>query len=157
MNRLKLMLAATLLLGSAAGIGSYTFVYAKGYSYLSSDPAACANCHIMSEHYSAWMKSSHRSVATCNDCHAPHDNVVAKYANKAANGFLHSYGFTTGNFPDPLQIRGFNKEVTEAACRNCHVVTETIATTAHSQIAGGGRDQEISCLQCHGSVGHWVR
>jgi nitrite reductase (cytochrome c-552) len=24
------------------------------------DPAACANCHIMREHYSGWSKSSHR-------------------------------------------------------------------------------------------------
>ena len=32
-------------LGVIAGIGGYTFVYAKGASYLTNDPAACANCH----------------------------------------------------------------------------------------------------------------
>jgi hypothetical protein len=29
---------------------TYTFVYAKGYSYLTNDPGACANCHIMADH-----------------------------------------------------------------------------------------------------------
>ena len=31
------------------GLGLYTFVYAKGYSYLSNDPQGCANCHVMQE------------------------------------------------------------------------------------------------------------
>ncbi|HUF79037.1 MAG TPA: cytochrome c nitrite reductase small subunit, partial [Thermoanaerobaculia bacterium] len=35
------------LLGAAAGLGAFTFGYAKGYSYLTNDPAACANCHLM--------------------------------------------------------------------------------------------------------------
>ena len=39
--------------------------------YLTNDPAACANFHVMSEYYAAWMKGPHRSVAVCNDCHAP--------------------------------------------------------------------------------------
>ena len=40
------ILAATLL-GVAVGLCAYTFVYAKGYSYLTNNPAACANCHVM--------------------------------------------------------------------------------------------------------------
>ena len=35
----------TCLLGIPAGIGGFTFVYAKGYSYLSTDPRTCLNCH----------------------------------------------------------------------------------------------------------------
>jgi cytochrome c nitrite reductase small subunit len=157
MNRFKGVLAVTVLLGVAFGIGSYTFVYAKGASYLSNDPAACANCHVMDDHYAAWMKSSHRAVATCNDCHTPPDGFFAKYATKAANGFLHSYAFTTGDFPDPMRIRGFNADITEAACRSCHVVVETILHTAHSEAPNGGQNQGLSCLQCHRTVGHWVR
>jgi nitrate/TMAO reductase-like tetraheme cytochrome c subunit len=53
------------LIGIAAGIGSYTFIYAKGYSYLGHDPAACANCHVMGDYYAAWLKGPHRSVAAC--------------------------------------------------------------------------------------------
>ena len=45
-----------LLIGIALGLGAYTFVYAKGYSYLTNNPAACANCHVMNDYYSGWMK-----------------------------------------------------------------------------------------------------
>ena len=82
------MLAAALI-GTALALGAFTFVYAKGASYLSTDPAVCANCHIMGEHYAAWQRSSHRAMAGCADCHMPH-NIVGKYAAKASNGFWHS-------------------------------------------------------------------
>jgi len=36
-------IAAGALLGLAAGLGGYTFLYAKGGSYLTNAPAACAN------------------------------------------------------------------------------------------------------------------
>jgi cytochrome c nitrite reductase small subunit len=58
-------------IGVAAGIGGFTFIYAKGASYLTKDPAACINCHIMREQYDGWIKSSHRLVAACNDGHTP--------------------------------------------------------------------------------------
>ena len=35
------------MVGLLVGIGSYTFYYAQGASYLSNDPRACVNCHIM--------------------------------------------------------------------------------------------------------------
>jgi len=40
-------------LGVLLGIGGTTFNYAEGLSYLSTDPAACANCHIMQPQYDA--------------------------------------------------------------------------------------------------------
>ena len=73
----------------------------------------------MEEHYAAWLRSSHRAVAACNDCHTPHD-FVGKYATKASNGFWHSFAFTTGRFPDPLRIKARNLAVAETACRGCH-------------------------------------
>ncbi len=155
MTLFKPMLAVTVALASAAGVGAYTFSYARGGSYLSDDPAACANCHVMDDHYSAWLKGSHHAVAGCNDCHTQRDSVVGKYVTKAVNGFMHSYAFTTGDFADPLRIRAYNAEVTEGACRSCHVVAETIATSAHSQL--GGEGQQLSCISCHRTVGHWVR
>ena len=48
------------IIGIAVGIGAYTFAYAKGWSYLTDDPAACANCHVMQEQFDGWIKSSHR-------------------------------------------------------------------------------------------------
>ena len=54
------LLLAAALVGVLVGLGSYTFLYAKGYSYLTNDPAACANCHIMQDHFEAWSRASHR-------------------------------------------------------------------------------------------------
>ncbi|HLJ30135.1 MAG TPA: cytochrome c nitrite reductase small subunit [Candidatus Angelobacter sp.] len=138
-----------ILMGVVAGIGGYAFVYAKGYSYLLNDPSACANCHAMRTQYDAWIKSSHHSAATCNDCHTPH-NLIGKYAVKASNGFFHSFYFTTGKYPDNIQITRFDRGVTEAACRHCHQdITEAIdATNVH------GRAEGIQCTRCHYSVGH---
>src|SRR5262245_39572166 len=87
--------------GVAIGLGAYTFQFAEGTAYLSNDPKGCANCHIMREHYDGWQKASHHTVATCNDCHVPHD-LAGKYLAKAENGFWHSYGFTLENFPEPI-------------------------------------------------------
>jgi len=50
------------------GLGTYTFTYARGWAYLTDDAGACANCHVMHEQYDGWIKSSHRSLAVCNDC-----------------------------------------------------------------------------------------
>jgi cytochrome c nitrite reductase small subunit len=136
------------LVGLAAGLGGYTFAYAKGWSYLTNDPRACANCHVMNEQYDGWLKASHRSVAVCNDCHVPH-SFVAKYWTKARNGFWHSYYFTVGGFPEPIQASARTREIAESACRHCHEpVVQAMGTPAHA----GSPD--ISCIRCHGSVGH---
>lgn len=138
-----------LVLGLAAGVGSFTFVYAKGYSYITNDPAACANCHVMADYYNGWMKGSHRSVAVCNDCHTPH-SLIPKYMTKASNGFWHSFYFTTGWFPDTLPIKRGSLAITEHACRRCHteIVQAIEATGPHAEA------EETSCLRCHNNVGH---
>src|SRR5262245_29134455 len=106
-------------LGLAAGVGAYTFLYARGWSYLTNDPSACANCHVMDEQFTGWIRSSHRSVAVCNDCHTP-PGLLGKYLTKARNGFWHSFYFTMGGFPEPIQITAHNRDITEQACRKCH-------------------------------------
>ncbi|WP_437578974.1 cytochrome c nitrite reductase small subunit [Sorangium sp. So ce887] len=142
-----LPLALCVALGAAAGLGGYTFIYAKGASYLQNDPAACANCHIMNEQFAGWQRSSHRAVAVCNDCHAPH-TFLGKYATKASNGFWHSFGFTTGRFPDPIRIKPSNLRITEEACRGCH---GDVVHAIDSEHRGAPR---LSCVRCHESVGH---
>jgi cytochrome c nitrite reductase small subunit len=156
------LLLFCVLLGLAAGTGVFTFGYAKGASYLTNDPAACANCHVMDAHFDSWLQSSHHAVAVCNDCHTPHD-LLGKYLTKASNGFWHSFAFTTGDFPDPIRIKDHNREVTEHACRYCHAeITAAITTGAH--VVGTGATPadeaagwEVACTRCHRTVGHWVR
>ena len=145
---LKLIIVG-IAIGFATGIGVYTFVYAKGYSYLSNNPMACANCHIMNEQYNAWQKSSHHAVATCNDCHTPHD-FFGKYYTKASNGFWHSYYFTTNTFHEPIEITERNRRITEESCRGCHqTMVESIEFSVRPE-----HFDEVSCLRCHRSVGH---
>jgi cytochrome c nitrite reductase small subunit len=136
-----------LSIGLPAGLAGYTFLYARGASYLTNDPAACANCHVMQEQYDGWVKSSHRSVATCNDCHTP-ASLLGKYATKASNGFWHSFYFTTGGFHDPIRIKPRNRAITEQACRRCH---GEITAAIDGQEDGA---QPLSCIGCHGAVGH---
>ncbi|MEO8348780.1 MAG: cytochrome c nitrite reductase small subunit [Acidobacteriota bacterium] len=136
-----------MLIGLAVGLGGYTFVYARGGSYLTDDPAACANCHVMREQYDGWIKSSHRSVAVCNDCHTPH-TFLAKYATKALNGYQHSLAFTSGKFHEPIRIKARNLAVTERACRGCH--RDVVEAIDHA----GRTARPISCVRCHDSVGH---
>ena len=137
-----------LVVGAAIGIGAYTFVYAKGWAYLTDDPAACANCHVMNAQYSGWLKSSHRAVATCNSCHTP-KNFIGKYMTKARNGFWHSFYFTTGLFEDNIQITRRSREITEQACRNCHEEIVDAIEGAHATTK-----EQLECLRCHQSVGH---
>jgi cytochrome c nitrite reductase small subunit len=133
-------------LGLVAGIGGYTFIYAKGAAYLTNDPKACANCHVMADEYDGWTKSSHHAVAVCNDCHTPH-GLGPKYLTKGLNGFWHSYAFTLGGFPDPIQITDRNHRVTEGACRKCHAeITDNIQGTQP--------EDTLSCVRCHRDVGH---
>jgi cytochrome c nitrite reductase small subunit len=145
-----MLVAAAVLaaaIGLAVGVGGFTFVYARGASYLTNDPAACANCHVMGEHYTGWLASSHRAVAVCNDCHAPH-HAIGKYLTKARNGFWHSYAFTTGGFPEPIRMTAQNRQVTEGACRSCHQPIVAAVDGAH------GRDRRLACVPCHHAVGH---
>lgn len=145
-----LAVVAMVGVGSSTGLGLFTFGYSGGTAYLSNDPAACANCHIMQSHYDAWQNSSHHHVATCNDCHLPHD-FVGKWITKADNGFFHSLAFTTGDFHEPIQIKPRNRRVTQNTCLHCHAdfVHQTLPSPTDS-----ANPDPIYCVHCHQSVGH---
>jgi cytochrome c nitrite reductase small subunit len=133
-------------LGILLGVGAVTFGYAEGTSYLSTDPAACANCHIMQPQYDSWQKASHHAAATCVDCHLPAD-FVGKYIAKAENGWNHSKAFTLQDFREPIVINQKNADILHRNCLRCH------ADLVHAQ---GGADDGATprCVRCHASVGH---
>jgi len=136
------------LTGVLLGVGAYTFDYAHGLSYLSSDPKACVNCHIMQPQYESWQKSSHHAVARCVDCHLPHD-FIGKYVAKAENGWHHSKGFTLQDFHEPIMIKQKNAAILQENCLGCH------GDLVH-ELAGGvnGDPDEVQCVHCHSGVGH---
>lgn len=134
--------------GLCVGLGGYTFLYARGLSYLSNDPRACANCHVMQKHYDGWVKASHHAAATCNDCHTPHD-LVGKYMTKAENGYHHSRAFTLQTFPEPIRIKPKNLRILEQNCVRCH---ETLVADIIPR--DNARSEEPDCVRCHADVGH---
>jgi cytochrome c nitrite reductase small subunit len=146
-RRGQLLLALAIVGGLAAGIGAYTFQYAEGLSYLSKDPRACVNCHIMQPQFDSWQKASHHTVAACVDCHLPADGM-AKWIAKASNGWHHSKGFTFQDFEEPIRIKGDNARILQENCLRCH------ADLVHDAFTMGG---EMSCVHCHRDVGHGER
>ena len=134
------------LIGSIVGIGLFTFTYASGLSYMSNDPKACLNCHVMRDVYEGWNHSSHKSVATCNDCHIPH-NFPAKFVAKGLNGWHHSLAFTTGRFDEPIRIKKFNRDILQQNCLHCH--GSLAEPVIHSR-----SNQPTDCMHCHSRVGH---
>lgn len=143
-------------LGGLAGVGGYTFSYAKGLSYLSSDPRACVNCHIMQPQYDGWQKASHHIAAVCIDCHVP-QGFVPKYLVKAENGWRHGKLFTTGGFVEPIQVQAAGRRILEDNCVRCHGAL-TADMRGHGTSSDGGSGDggkgELSCLHCHSTVGH---
>lgn len=145
-RRIRVILVV--LLGMCMGAAGYTFYYARGASYLSNDPAACVNCHVMQPQFDGWQKSSHHAVATCNDCHTPHA-LVPKYLTKMENGYHHSKAFTLQNFPEPIRIRPRNARILEQSCLHCHAGM-TRELVEHRP----DRRDPPSCVRCHADVGH---
>ena len=133
--------------GIALGLGLYTVRYAEALSYLSDDPSACVNCHIMREQYEGWLKGPHAAVATCNDCHVPLD-FFGKYLSKGLNGYHHSRAFTFQDFHEPIQITERNARALQESCQYCH------ADLVQEMHAVRGAREDMRCVSCHRSVGH---
>ena len=134
--------------GLPLGLGAFTFGYAKGFSYLSRDPRACINCHVMNDVYDGWQKSGHRHVAVCIDCHLPHEGL-AKWLAKADQGTRHSIAFTFNSFKEPIEMIPRDREIVLDNCTRCHAdVVEGI------QHASSVREAGFDCLHCHAGAGH---
>jgi len=155
----KRWLVLACLGGLLVGVAGYTFDYAAGLSYLSSDPKACVNCHIMNDQFDSWRRGPHHAAATCYDCHLPL-TFPEKYVAKGRNGWHHSVGFTlqpssTGN-PDenlyvrePIRIKDSNSQILQDNCLRCHadLVDEVVRGSTWA-------DDAIRCVHCHRGVGH---
>lgn len=151
-------------LGLLAGAAWTAIDEGEGLSYLSNDPQACVNCHIMRDQFDGWQKAGHHQAATCNDCHVPHD-LVGKYLTKAEHGFRHSKGFTFQDFHEPIQIKPSSRQVVVDNCVRCHEGAvqdiKNVWSGAAAGESGGGSHGlmagALDCLHCHASVGHGPR
>ena len=145
---------ALFILAIIIGLGLFIMKEAEVISYLSDDPQACVNCHVMTPTYNSWMHSSHREWASCNGCHVPHNNIVNQYYFKAKDGLYHASIFTLRAEPDVIFMREESQEVVQNNCIRCHLqqVTETKYTDWMENHSTNRTERQ--CWSCHREIPH---
>jgi cytochrome c nitrite reductase small subunit len=143
-----------LVLGLFMGTGIYLLYVSRAHSYLSDDPKTCVNCHIMAPQYATWSHSAHREVATCSDCHIPHDNVFNTYYFKAKDGLRHASVFTRRAEPQVIFIQDEGKDVVQQNCERCHshLITNDKLLTQVPNLHQNIGDR--LCWECHRETPH---
>jgi cytochrome c nitrite reductase small subunit len=132
------------------GLGGYTVYISRLPSYLSDDPAACLNCHIMSPYYQSWSRSSHAPWTTCSECHVPQDNVLSGYMFKAQDGIYHAAAFTLKAESQSIRPRDSSSEVILANCIRCHTQLNTeFVKTGMVSFADVKNGRQKACWDCH--------
>ncbi len=143
-----------LLLGILIGLVLFILHAARATSYLSDDPKACVNCHVMAPQFATWERGSHGKVTNCNDCHVPQDNFINKYLFKASDGLRHSFMFTFRLEPQVIQIKHAGKKAVQQNCIRCHSnVIHPISLRAISAISII-EEEERYCWDCHRETPH---
>ncbi|QNM85117.1 cytochrome c nitrite reductase small subunit [Polaribacter pectinis] len=145
---------ALFLIAVIIGLGLFMAKEAKVFSYLSDDPQACVNCHVMTSVYNTWLKSSHRESANCNDCHVPHDNIFEKYYFKAKDGLYHASVFTARAEPDVIKAKEASQRVIQENCIRCHV--QQVTQAKYSGFLEDHKENRTKrqCWSCHQQVPH---
>lgn len=147
-------LLALFISGAMVGLLAYAFYISNAASYLSDKPETCVNCHIMAPEYATWGHSSHREVATCNDCHVPHNNEANKWFFKAKDGMRHAYVFTTRGEPQTIFIKEAGIEVVQNNCVRCHNNLVTNAKLLVQTAVFNNHFEDRLCWECHREVPH---
>ncbi|MFC2135287.1 cytochrome c nitrite reductase small subunit [Bacteroidota bacterium] len=143
-----------ILSGIIVGLGMNVLYISNAVSYLSDDPMACVNCHVMKPQYATWMHGSHGRDTNCNDCHVPHDNVFEKYWFKAQDGLRHATMFTLRMEPQVIQIKEAGKKAVQENCIRCHensIQPVALRSINNNMIA---EDGQRYCWDCHREVPH---
>lgn len=157
------MLAIAVFIGLSLSI----LKLSNATSYLSDDPKACINCHVMIPQYATWAAGSHGRVASCNDCHVPHDSVVKKYFFKAKDGSRHAFMYTFHMEPQVIRVKEEGMHVIQENCLRCHsnmfsgLERDKFKGTSHlAQVDAQHRlhdefdTQTQKCWSCHRETPH---
>ena len=142
-------------LGVLVGGGGLFLYLLRAHTYLTDDPAACVNCHIMGPYYATWFHSSHGRDATCNDCHVPQENFLKKWAFKGKDGTRHIAVFVTRGEKQVLRANDQSAQVIMNNCIRCH-------TQLNTEFVSAGRvdfmmskvGEGKACWDCHRNSGH---
>jgi cytochrome c nitrite reductase small subunit len=143
-----------ILMGAIVGLGIYAAYSSRALSYLSDSPETCVNCHIMAPQYATWTHSSHREVATCNDCHVPQDNIFRTYYFKAMDGARHATMFTLRLEPQNIFIHQAGINVVQENCVRCHSTLITDSKLLTQTESFHHKFEDRLCWDCHREVPH---
>lgn len=150
----KWKIPVIIILGIFTGLLLTVLKISNAVSYLSDDPKACVNCHIMSPQYATWERGSHGRVTVCNDCHVPQDNFFRKYYFKASDGLRHATMFTFRMEPQVIQIKEAGKKAVQENCIRCH---ENLVHPVSVRYLGNKMiidKDETYCWDCHRDTPH---
>ena len=151
----KLVVPLLLLGGIAIGLLLYNIQVSRAFSYLSDDPAACVNCHVMGPSYQSWSKSSHANWATCNDCHVPQHNALAGFLSKAQDGLRHAAVSLTNNEPAAPRPADSSIRTIQSNCVRCHTTLNTeFVKTSRAEHRDILNHTDKACFDCHRHVPH---
>lgn len=108
----------------------------------------------MTPEYITWNHSSHREVASCNDCHVPHENVVKKYAFKAMDGLYHASIYTMRAEPQVIAMKEGSREVVQNNCIRCHF--DQVTDAKYVSWIDSHKDDRLNrtCWECHRQLPH---
>ena len=135
-------------LGAFVGLSLVVAHISRAASYLTDSPEACVNCHVMTNAYLTWQRSSDATLTTCGDCHVPQDNILSHYLYKARDGAWHTTAFTLRLEPQVLRLSKKAIPVIEANCRRCH------DHELHRVSLAAPDEQGQRCWDCHRAVPH---
>jgi len=148
-------MTAVITLLIASGMFLYTLKASKALSYLSTDPKACINCHVMNTAYATWQHSSHYKVK-CVECHLPTEGVVDKYMAKARDGYNHSLAFTLNTYDQSIKITKDGADRVQKNCVTCHatVTSNMTITDKYHSYNEDAKTEQKRCWECHKTVPH---
>jgi|UPI00056CEC43 nitrate/TMAO reductase-like tetraheme cytochrome c subunit len=154
-------------------IGALGWASFNGVMHVTSTNDFCYSCHIGSdtivEEYQAstHFNNEHGFVATCADCHIPHEFVPKLITKiKATGDVYHQIAgtITLENFEShrPALAQGVWDDMTEndsRECRNCHSpdlwqtsLQSTRAQNSHNPAFWA--EQDLTCISCHKGLAH---
>lgn len=151
-----LMFSSILVFVATIVMFAYLVNASKALSYLSTDPKACINCHVMNTQYATWQHSSHARSATCVECHLPTDTTINKYKAKARDGWNHSVAFTLNTYAQNMVISDDAAKRVQANCISCHArLTEVVISNSDNyHTFNGVPATDRRCWDCHRDVPH---
>ncbi len=149
-------------------IAGVAVVVSSGFTLdLGNRASFCGSCHVMKPFVMSWQEDVHGgqnrtgSVAHCNQCHFPHDNLVSFLKSKVSSGVRMAVNnlFIEGRSYDWAGNARENRSrfVHDSGCMDCHGELEPPGLSeegflAHRQYLSGRR--ESNCTGCHHRVGH---